>query len=285
MSEAETPATGQGALEAHAPIRPIAASRAATWRRRAFTTIAAAVIAPLVFAIGWNAAIWLGAPPLPHPIAGEYVAAKSKPPRLPVRSDAYKFKRVQAGTSNDPVTWDSCRAIPYVTYGTPPASGQRLVETAVAQVSAATGIAFINEGATTESPHRDRADYQPGRYGNRWAPLLVAWTDPKVVPELAGAVVGLGGPGWEYDPETGRQVYVTGLLFLDKPQMANIIESGKRNSAALDVVLHELGHVMGLTHVNGQVMAPYVGSTSRGLQIGDKTGLARLGAGRCAPAL
>jgi len=81
------------------------------------------------------------------------------------------------------------------------------------------------------------------------------------VPELAGAVVGLGGPGWEYDPETGRQVYVTGLLFLDKPQMANIIESGKRNSAALDVVLHELGHVMGLTHVNGQVMAPYVGST------------------------
>jgi len=285
MSEAETSATGHGEGQAHALVKPIVRATAPAWRRRAFTTVAAALIGPLVFTVGWNAATWFSTARSPRPSAGEYVVATPEPPVLTARSDAYKFKRVQAGTKNDPVTWDPCRAIPYVTYGTPPPGGQHLVETAVAQISAATGMTFIDEGATTEIPNVDRANYQPGRYGNRWAPVLVAWTDPKVVPRLAYGVVGSGGSNSEYEPGTGSQTYVTGLLFLDKPQMANIIKSSKGESPALDVVLHELGHVMGLTHVEGQLMAPHISSTFRGLQVGDKTGLARLGAGKCAPAL
>ena len=38
-----------------------------------------------------------------------------------------------------------------------------------------------------------RAPYQPDAYGDRWAPLLIAWTTPEVAPQLKGKVIGTGG--------------------------------------------------------------------------------------------
>jgi hypothetical protein len=50
------------------------------------------------------------------------------------------------------------------------------------------------------------------------------------------------------------------------------------------VVLHELGHLVGLAHVNDPQQLMYSrGSTSNGLGPGDLAGLARLGEGACAP--
>ena len=38
--------------------------------------------------------------------------------------------------------------------------------------------------------------FQPDRYGDQWAPVLIAWTDESVITDLAGDVAGVGGaPG------------------------------------------------------------------------------------------
>ena len=40
------------------------------------------------------------------------------------------------------------------------------------------GLRFVDEGDTDELPSQARAPYQPDRYGERWAPLLIGWVPP-----------------------------------------------------------------------------------------------------------
>ena len=73
--------------------------------------------------------------------------------------------------------YDPCRPIHYVVRpdGAPP-GGAELIRTAVAQVSGATGLQFVDDGPTQEAPSTDREAYQPELYGRRWAPVLIAWS-------------------------------------------------------------------------------------------------------------
>ncbi|MGH8894018.1 MAG: peptidase, partial [Actinomycetes bacterium] len=73
------------------------------------------------------------------------------------------------------VTFDPCRPVHFVVRPDhEPAGGRDLLLGALADVSAATGLQFVDDGATDEAPSEDRALYQPDRYGDRWAPVLVA---------------------------------------------------------------------------------------------------------------
>ena len=58
-------------------------------------------------------------------------------------------------------------------------------------VMTATGLVFVNEGTTDEAWTKDREPYQPDRYGERWAPALIAWSDEGQVPGLAGYIAGM----------------------------------------------------------------------------------------------
>jgi hypothetical protein len=219
----------------------------------------------------------------------------SSPDRLlpvvafPPGRGGYAFENTTV--TGGPVTWDPCRPITVVTRTAPgmPTSGDRLVQEALSAVQQASGLKLVQEGNSNEVPTAKREAYQPQRYGRRWAPVLIAWSDPKETPELAGRVLGLGGasrvtvtpPG-----EPGVTGYVTGSVTLDGPEITQLARS-QGTAAARAVVEHELGHLLGLAHVPDRHQLMYseteFGVTS--YQSGDRRGLAQLGAGACTPGL
>ena len=163
-------------------------------------------------------------------------------------------------------------------------------------MSAATGLVFKPVGRTDESPGPNRESVQPNRYGADWAPVLIAWSNPDVVPGLAGAVAGQAG-STSYrvtrstaDSEVSRQStgYVTGIIMLDGSQIAEIIaEAPDGQSAARSVVQHEAGHLVGLDHVDdpSQLMYPESNIETTHFGDGDLRGLHELGLGPCIPEL
>ena len=195
-------------------------------------------------------------------------------------SSSYKFLATNA--DGTPVGYSPCRPLHYVVNALlAPAGAGELVDNAIRTVSEATGIKFINDGATTETPSPSRAPYQKERYGERWAPLLIAWTTPEQAPQLKGAVIGTGG-STHFSFGNGPKSFVTGSLELDAPQIGNDLGRGDDSAYATAVILHELGHVMGLEHVDDptQLMYPEIGAPD-GLAAGDLMGLHELGRAAC----
>lgn len=214
----------------------------------------------------------------------------------PAQGNTYAFTMTQEGT-DEPVTFDPCRPIHYVTrVGRAGPAGSRLVDEAVARISAATGLKFVSDGTTDEEPSDQRAAYQPDRYGDRWVPILIAWSDEVESPGLKGRTVGLGG-GRPWRDTHGRLTYVTGMIRLDTPSLVPGLSGGGANSVR-GVIMHELGHVLGAAHVDdpSQLMADGAQTPARRaaetdpvvagrLGAGDRAGLARLGDGPCAPGI
>jgi ribosomal protein L24E len=155
------------------------------------------------------------------------------------------------------------------------------VRAAFDRLSFATGIRFVYDGTTTEAHtlFGERQAYQPARYGNRWAPILVSWTSAVVEPLLSGGTLGYGGSTsfWFNDSD---EAYITGEVVLDVE--GSILRDGFGAGLTRgNLVLHELGHVAGLDHVNdrSQLMYPSIhAGTTDGYATGDLTGLSQLGA-------
>lgn len=203
-----------------------------------------------------------------------------QPVRPGTASDSYRFLAVNA--DGTPVGYSPCRPLHYVINDRlAPAGAQRLIPEAITTISAATGISFIYDGTTDEQPTANRPPYQPDEYGERWAPLLIAWTTPEVAPQLSGQVIGTGG-STHYSYDDGPKTFVTGGLDLDAPQIAGELMNPDGHLYATAVILHELSHVMGLDHVEdpGQLMYPEIG-TPEGLSAGDLNGLYELGKAQC----
>ncbi|UEL29340.1 matrixin family metalloprotease [Pseudarthrobacter sp. L1SW] len=198
----------------------------------------------------------------------------------PPGSDSYRFLAVNGDGS--PVGYSPCRPLHYVVNDElAPAGAQQLIAEAITTISAATGIQFTYEGTTRELPSPQRPPYQPEAYGERWAPLLIAWTTPEVAPQLRGKVIGTGG-STHFNYDDGPKAFVTGGLDLDSPQIADELLNPDGHLYARAVILHELSHVMGLDHVEDptQLMYPEIG-TPEGLSAGDLNGLFELGKAQC----
>ncbi|MGO4230005.1 peptidase M10A and M12B matrixin and adamalysin [Arthrobacter sp. YAF34] len=223
----------------------------------------------------------------PTPGHEEARAQLGRPAPVAATSSAYAF--TNKDKSGQPVTYDPCRPIHYVVRtANEPADGPELIEQAIAAVSQATGLVFLHDGATSEAPSAQREAYQPDRYGDRWAPVLIAWETTAEEPRFTAArdphtVLGLGGSEAVRNGTTGF-TYVSGQLRLNAPGLQAMIQQ-EGLAQARGTIEHELGHLVGLAHVQDptQLMYPSATLGVTTYQAGDLNGLFLLGMGECRP--
>jgi hypothetical protein len=161
-----------------------------------------------------------------------------------------------------------------------------MIRQAVAAVSKATGLSFVEDGTTAEAPSLKRPPYLPARYGNLWAPVLIAWTNPTEITGLKDAVAGLAA-STPYSRDAGDgYAYVSGAVYLDAPQLT-AVQGTPQGAIDVEVTIeHELGHLVGLDHVSDPQQVMFASSQGlSGYGTGDLRGLAYEGSGSCHPEL
>ena len=193
------------------------------------------------------------------------------------------FRFIERAADGDPVRWDPCETITYAINASgisPPVRPD--LEEALARVTDVTGIDFAPVGATRETFF---SAYRRMRYRGviREAELILIWVDHEEYeairrrlqdqrPSIAFAktMVGL---------YADRDQYFGGIIVLDADATAR---RGFGDAFAHgSVLLHELGHIMGLDHVKDPHQLMYSGRRPdlglTGFAAGDLEGLRRLG--------
>lgn len=196
--------------------------------------------------------------------------------RPAVETDAagsHGYLNTQRG-SREPVGFSPCREIHYVVNPTgAPAGWEGHVDAAVSEVEARTGLAMTYDGTTDDRDFTGRLDADP-------KPVLIGWAVEDEVGVLADDVAGVGGPTMV--EIGGRRTYVTGSVVLDSDTTARMSRMRDGDDLQVALLLHELGHLVGLDHVEdeGELMFP-LAITRTTYGPGDLEGLAALGSVDC----
>lgn len=192
------------------------------------------------------------------------------------------------------VRWNPCAPITYRinTAGWSTSYRVRLVNQAIGKLSAATGIRFTYLGTTSYIPHYAVLHYATGdRYvfnaaqqrAKTGAQLVIAWAFQgsnlarRESNLLTGDEAGVGTNSWRSSYSSQLRVLDGAVVLKRGVWLKSWFAPGASTGALL---LHELGHVIGLRHVSDvhQIMYPVFGPYSPGVyQAGDLAGLARIG--------
>jgi hypothetical protein len=193
-------------------------------------------------------------------------------------SDGYTvWDRNDDGT---PVRWDPCSPIDVVVDPRDAPSGALDdLEIAIERLVRATGLTVRVTGTTDERPRADRPPYQPDRYGDRWAPVLVTWAAPheggiRLRSTDRGVALPVAvGP-------VGDRTYVTAQVALNAERHDLVPGFEDRSWSWGSTLLHELAHAVGLDHVDDPAELMYVHPGEGPVEFGpgDRAGLEAVGA-------
>ncbi|BBH16751.1 hypothetical protein Back2_10380 [Nocardioides baekrokdamisoli] len=195
---------------------------------------------------------------------------------------AYVFENMSSGPGpRVPVTYRPCQAIRYtVNSDLAPAGTDGIIPTAVAEVSRLTGLKFEYAGVS-HTPVNFSRPTGPAAITATYPPAQIGWSEASVFTGRGADVVGLGGS--EYVTEDGFSPhYVTGSVALRADSLGQILRQRNGRAEVTAVVLHELGHLVGLAHVKDSHELMYAKNDGQlDFGPGDREGLALLGQGSC----
>lgn len=169
-------------------------------------------------------------------------------PDTGLEPDNYSFLSLAPGGCR-PLRFNPCQPIHYV-FNQAAATPADVADArrAIAAVARATGMTFVFDGITTETGAGRRGGYEPALYPRRWAPVLIEWV------HMGGGngrteVAGAGRPF------SDDGVYVSGLIEVNSDtrlaSTASLPNGFGMGVTEGRVLLHELGHLVGLGHVAG----------------------------------
>jgi hypothetical protein len=191
----------------------------------------------------------------------------------------YVYMQHQEGNPNVAVTYSSCKPVRVelnLDGVTDKDLARQVILGAMGEVSAASGLQLQYVGETKRRPRWP--DPTLSVEGGAW-PVIVAFATADEVAGLRGNA-GLGGSttihnDWGF-------VYVTGTVALETGYFNALLARRGGPVKGRAIVMHELGHVLGLNHVKDphEVMNGH-GVRTNHLGRGDRRGLARLGQGPC----
>jgi len=144
----------------------------------------------------------------------------------------------------------------------------------VAAIESASGLDLVSAGTTTERPS-ERQLRNP-RYGTGYSPILITFASATEVPFGSPTASGWGQAVSAVEPSTGNRQYVTGQVVLRPGGWTE----GTSSANPLSLMLrHELGHVLGLSHVavTTEIMGTGGNGSARAWGPGDKVGLSKVG--------
>ncbi len=162
-----------------------------------------------------------------------------------------------------------------------PAGAEEVVKEAVADVAAHTGLVWEAEGYVNDPVALER-DPLVDEDGWHWAPVLIGWSTEAQTPELADNTAGVGGPMVSRGAYGPHEYLRSGTVILDLDQFPTDLSNATERLRAKALIMHELGHVVGLDHVDDQHQIMYPAALSQlDWGPGDLAGLAAAGAGQC----
>jgi hypothetical protein len=221
---------------------------------------------------------------------------------LAVAPDAGAFTSYSVTRTTDPssghatvVRWAPCvtsatgTRTHYITYRVNPGghpSRVRLVRAALAKLTTASGLRFRYLGRTTYVPHNAVLHYPTGdqvvfdaaqERARTGAEMVVAWAPQRATNLLTSAEAGVGTVSWSGSYGSQLRIVQAAVVMKTGVRLRRWFAPGESAGALL---LHELGHAVGLNHVGvrSQIMYPVIGPWSRAYyHSGDLAGLRLVG--------